>query len=115
MKRSKDKNMKNGQKTIKDSSTEKKGQQWRSFEHVLERASKVKGFKEAYDEELRRLRIAKQIRELRTARKLTQKNMAERTGMPQSVIARLESGEHSISLDTLNRVAYALGKEVELV
>jgi len=31
------------------------------------------------------------------------------------VIARMESGEHSVSLDTLNKIATALGKEVQLV
>ncbi len=106
--------MKTGKNT-RVSSGKKSGQDWSSFEQVLERASKTKGFKAAYSEELQRLRIAKQIRELRTAQNFTQLNIAKKTGMPQSVIARLESGEHSISLDTLNRVAHALGKEVELV
>ena len=32
-----------------------------------------------------------------------------------SVIARLESGTHSVSVDTLSKVAHALGKQVELV
>ena len=93
----------------------KNDQKWSSFEQSLGRASKVKGFTELYNEELRRLKIAKQVRELRLEQKFTQKNISEKTGMPQSVIARLESGEHSISLDTLSRIAYALGKEVALV
>ncbi|HEY4510844.1 MAG TPA: helix-turn-helix transcriptional regulator [Candidatus Paceibacterota bacterium] len=57
-----------------------------------------------------------QIRKLHTAKKLTQKAVAKRANkMPQSVVARLESGEHSFSLDTLQRLALVFGKEVRLV
>jgi len=57
----------------------------------------------------------RQIRELRVTKKLTQKMVAKRAKMPQSVVARLESGEHSFSLDTLQRLAFVYGKEVRLV
>ncbi|OGG50260.1 hypothetical protein A2763_04715 [Candidatus Kaiserbacteria bacterium RIFCSPHIGHO2_01_FULL_54_36] len=61
-----------------------------------------------------RRHLAKQIRELRIAQRLTQKMIAKRADMPQSVMARIEGGEHSISVDTLNRVAHALGKKVTI-
>jgi len=69
----------------------------------------------AYKEEVTRLNLVRQIRELRLAKKLTQKAVAKRANMPQSVVARLESGEHSFSLDTLQRIAYVFNKEVHLV
>ncbi len=86
-----------------------------SFDDVFGKVSKKADFKRVYSEELARLRLAGQIRELRHGKHLTQKIVAEKTGMPQSVIARVESGEQSISVDTLGRIAYALGKEVHLV
>ena len=89
--------------------------QWHSFEDVLKKASRDKTFSKVYNEELARLTLAKTIRELRTSSHLTQKTVAERAGMPQSVIARLEGGEHGISLDTLNKIATVFGKRVELV
>ena len=86
-----------------------------SFNEVFGKTLKPKKFREAYTQELARLRIARQIREIRTKRKLTQKAVAEKAHMPQSVIARIESGKHSISLDTLGRIARVLKKEVQLV
>lgn len=88
---------------------------WHSFDDVLKKASTAKTFTMVYNEELARLALAKTIRELRTASHMTQKIVAQRAGMPQSVIARLESGEHGISLDTLNKIATVFGKRVELV
>lgn len=88
---------------------------WHSLEEVFRKASKSKVFREAYREETQRLRLAKQIRELRTSKRLTQKAVAKRADMPQSVIARIESGDRGISVDTLGRVAHTFGKEVQLV
>lgn len=72
-------------------------------------------YQQAYEEERARLNLVRQIRELRLKKHLTQKMVAKRAKMPQSVIARLESGEHSFSLDTLQRLAFVYGKEVRLV
>ena len=88
---------------------------WHSFDQVFKKASKKKEFKASYNAESSRLRLAKRIRELRTVLRLSQKIVAQRAGMPQSVIARVESGGKGITLDTLGRIAHAFGKEVELV
>lgn len=86
-----------------------------TFEQILKKQLKSPKFREAYHEELTRLRLAKEVRSLRTRKHLTQEGVAEKAGMSQSVIARIESGERSVSVDTLGRIAYALGKEVRLV
>jgi ribosome-binding protein aMBF1 (putative translation factor) len=87
----------------------------RSFEDIVADLSQNKAFQKSYAEEVVRRRLAKQIRSLRTAHQMTQRTMAQKSGMPQSVIARIESGDRGISVDTLGRVAYTLGKEVRLV
>lgn len=87
----------------------------KTFDEVFKKASKSEVFKQAYNEEITRLRLAQEVRSLRTKKHLTQEGVAEKAGMPQSVIARIESGERSVSVDTLGRIAYALGKEVRLV
>jgi len=82
---------------------------------VFKKDSKSKVFIEAYNEELARLNLVSEIKKLRLAKKYTQKNLAQKAQMPQSVIARIESGEHSFSLGTLNRIAKVFNKEVKLV
>jgi|SRR3989338_7341549 len=75
----------------------------------------TKEFQKGYQEESARIALAYKIRQTRTKKHLTQAMVAKKASMPQSAIARLESGDHGISLDTLSRVAHALGKRVELV
>ncbi len=49
------------------------------------------------------------LRELRRERKLTQVQLAERCGMPQSTISRIESGSTTgVDFETLDRIAHAL-------
>lgn len=94
---------------------QQKNLEWYSFDEVFGKNSKKKEFRRAYDEEIVRLRLARQIRELRTTNQMTQWVVAQKSGMPQSVIARIESGDRGISVDTLGRIAHTLGKEVRLV
>ncbi len=89
--------------------------QLKTFEEVFNKASKSKTFQKEYNEEIIRLRLASEVKNLRTKQGLTQQTLAKRAKMPQSVIARLESGNHSISLGTLNRIAQVFGKKVQLV
>jgi DNA-binding phage protein len=92
-----------------------KDMKWYTLEEVFKKASKTKEFKRAYAEEGVRLALAKQLRDVRHTKRMTQKSVADKASMPQSVIARLESGEHSASIATLGKVASALGKQIALV
>ncbi len=85
-----------------------------SLEEVFKKNNSKK-FKLAYEGELARLKLVKQIRETRQTKHLTQKVLAEKAEMPQSVIARIESGRHNPSMETLQRVAQVMGKEIQLV
>lgn len=89
--------------------------EWHSIDQVFKKSTKSKAFKEAYSERKARIALACSIRETRSTKAYTQAEVARRSKVPQSVIARLESGEHSPSLNTLSKVAYALGKKIELV
>lgn len=53
--------------------------------------------------------VSERIRTLRKEAGLTQEELAERSGLPQSHISRLESGKHSPSRVTLEKIAAALG------
>jgi len=45
----------------------------------------------------------------------TQKQLGKRLGMTESMISRLESGDHVPSLKTLCRIADAFGRRLEIV
>ena len=94
--------------------TKKSDLKWYTLEQVFGKYRKNKEFQRGYREESARLSLATKLRKVRQEKKMTQQAVAEKASMPQSVIARLESGTHSVSVDTLNRVAVALGKEVTI-
>lgn len=84
-----------------------------SFNDVFGKDFKSEKFRKTYTQELVRLRLARQIKTMRTAKNLTQKAVAQKAEMPQSVVARIESGRHNTSLDTLERIAHVFNKEVQ--
>lgn len=88
---------------------------WYTLEEVFKKTRKSKAFQIAYSEEMTRLRLAEQIRELRQAKQMTQEEVAVHAKVPQSVIVRLESSQRGVALDLLIRVSHVLGKEVQLV
>ena len=53
--------------------------------------------------------IARLVIKHRMALGLTQQQLAERMGTSHSAISRIESGQHKTSVDTLQRLAEALG------
>jgi DNA-binding XRE family transcriptional regulator len=67
-----------------------------------------------YEKAGRAIRIASEIRALREKKGLSQRQLAELVGTTQSAIARLEAGNVSPSLPTLDKIAAALGAEVSL-
>jgi transcriptional regulator with XRE-family HTH domain len=52
--------------------------------------------------------IAANIRRSRTARNITQKEIAALTGLTQGYISRVERGKRSLSVDKLQRFSQAL-------
>jgi len=88
---------------------------WYTPDQVFGPYRKSKEFQRGYREETMRLKLALAIKKAREAKHMTQTAVAKRASMPQSVVARLESGEHSVSVDTLGRVANALGAQIALV
>lgn len=54
------------------------------------------------------------IAEARKHKRLTQAQLAKKVGMPQSQLARIESGNHNVTLRNLTRVASALDLKVRV-
>jgi DNA-binding XRE family transcriptional regulator len=61
------------------------------------------------------VRLGARLRELRVAAGLTQAELARRTGIHRPNIARVEAGRHTPSLETLARLASAIGVPTTLV
>lgn len=56
-----------------------------------------------------KLKLANSLKEVRTRRHLTQKEFAKRIGSSQSRVAKMETGDRSVSLDLLIKSLLALG------
>jgi DNA-binding XRE family transcriptional regulator len=73
-----------------------------------ETAAQQKAFQQAYD-------VAVQVIGLREKHSLTQAQLAERCGVDQADISRIERGSTSPTVKTLQRIADALEADVQLV
>lgn len=62
-----------------------------------------------------RIRIGERIKQLREAAGLTQTQLAEKTGLKQENINRIEKGKYSTGQDILTKIASALGKRLDIV
>jgi len=71
-------------------------------------------YKEAYEEELALYTLAEEIRELRHKKHYTQKDLAEKAGIKQQEISRIEKGGQNITIGMLNKIAKGMGKRVKI-
>lgn len=65
--------------------------------------------------EQERQRIGERIADIRKAKNMTQTELAEKCGLAQSHIARIETGRYSVGFDTLQQIGDALGHNVDFV
>jgi transcriptional regulator with XRE-family HTH domain len=82
-------------------------------EHLAARMKDPR-FAKAWDDAALELDVKRALIEARMANGWTQKDLADRCGMRQSNISRLESGATSPTLRTLQQLAQGLGKRIEV-
>ena len=85
------------------------------FDDILKEEMKDPEFKKYYDYYGRQLEIAYQILQLRKKKHISQAQLAKRIGTKQSNIARMEAGQQNFSVDTLEKIAGALGSDLKIV
>jgi predicted transcriptional regulator len=74
---------------------------------------KNKAVKAEYEKLLPEYELARSIMEQRLRKKMTQLDVAKKTGMPQSSVARIEGLTHGLPrLSTLKKIAQALDAEL---
>ena len=86
----------------------------RAWQEVRAKRLRTPAARDAYWQAARAFRIGEEVRRLREERGWSQRELAERMGATQSVIARLEAGGVVPTIATLDRVAAALGVELDI-
>jgi ribosome-binding protein aMBF1 (putative translation factor) len=71
-------------------------------------------FRAAYDAEDKRIELVLQIIKLRQKRGMTQSDLAKAIGTRQANVSRLERFDTNLTLGTLEKVADALGVNLEI-
>ncbi|MDF7638032.1 helix-turn-helix transcriptional regulator [Lactobacillus sp. ESL0791] len=70
-------------------------------------------FLEAYESESNKLESALAVRLEREEYGWTQRELADKAGIPQSTVARIESGANT-SIDTMSKIGLAFGKSIKI-
>ncbi len=80
----------------------------------LEEQMKDPEFKAEYERSRPEFELMKAMIAARNEMNLTQKELADKIGMRQSNISRIERGASSPNVDTLKAIAKGLGKELHI-
>ena len=86
----------------------------KSFRETLNGQLKNPEFKKEWDALEPEYQIVKAMLDARSEKAITQKQLADITGIPQADISRLENGSANPSLRTLQRLADGLGMKLKL-
>lgn len=85
---------------------------WKDIKKELLKNPEVK---RVYNELEPEYQLASSLIQARIDHKMTQAELAEKAGISQVMVARLESGTGNPTVGTISRVARILGKELRLV
>jgi len=84
-----------------------------TYEEHVKKLLKNKGVQREYEKILPEYELARSIIEQRLRKKMTQEQVARKTGMPQSTISRIEGLTHGLpKLSTIKKIAKALDAKV---
>jgi ribosome-binding protein aMBF1 (putative translation factor) len=82
--------------------------------YIVSRKKKDKKFAEGFDEGYEQFKIGVVLRQARESAGLTQEELATRLKTKKTAISRIENHAEDIKLSTLERVANALGKKLQV-
>ena len=82
--------------------------------YVAGRKKKDREFAEGYDERYEQWKVGVMLRHARESAGMTQEELAQRLKTKKTAISRIENHAEDIKLSTLERVASALGKRLEV-
>jgi HTH-type transcriptional regulator/antitoxin HipB len=82
--------------------------------YIADRKKKDKEFANGFDEGYEQFKIGIVLRQARESVGLTQEDLANRLKTKKTAISRIENHAEDIKLSTLDRVAKALGKRLQV-
>ncbi|WP_105301664.1 helix-turn-helix domain-containing protein [Anaerococcus marasmi] len=86
----------------------------KTFDKYLEEQLKDEEFKEEYKKMSPELDIIKAMLDARKLQNLTQEELAEKTGIDQADISKLENGTRNPTINLLKRLAEGLGMDLKI-
>ena len=87
----------------------------RTFDDMLSNQLKDEEFRKEYEAIQPDMDVIRAIVDARTSQNLTQKELAERTGINQADISKLENGTRNPSVNLLKRLADGMALKIEFV
>ncbi len=84
------------------------------FQKFLEEQLQDKELKQEYDDIQPEMDVIRAIAQARISQNLTQKELAERSGINQADISKLENGTRNPSLKLLKRLADGMGMKLQI-
>lgn len=82
--------------------------------YVYERKKRDKVFAEGYEEGYEQFKIGAVLKQARETAGLTQEELARKLKTKKTAISRIENHADDIKLSTLEKVAHALGRRLEV-
>ena len=86
----------------------------RTFDDMLAKQLQNEDFRKEYEAIQPEMDVIRAIVEARTSQNLTQKELAERTGINQADISKLENGTRNPSVNLLKRLADGMGMMLKI-
>jgi ribosome-binding protein aMBF1 (putative translation factor) len=84
------------------------------IKYIKDRKKREKAFAKEFEEGYEQFKIGVMLRQAREEAGLTQEELARRLKTKKTAISRIENHAEDIKLSTLERVAGALGKRVQI-
>lgn len=88
--------------------------EWDIQEEITDRTNHEEGFEESYIQVSKEYDLIKEAIQFRKEMNLSQKDVAEGTGMPQQVISRMEKLGHSPTLRNFIKYIDAMGLDIKI-
>ncbi len=82
--------------------------------YIHDRKKRDRGFAEGYDEGYEQFKIGIVLKQARESAGLTQEELAQKLKTKKTAISRIENHAEDIKLSTLEKVAHALGKRLQV-